>query len=395
MADIELVMDAAGSQRAVIVGLSEGGPLACLFAATRPGRVESLVLIGTFARGSIIGRDVVARFDHAIEHWGEGHTAGIFLTGSDGPVARRFISLFERAAASPGTARRLLASIVACDVTGVLESIDVPALVIHRRDDPFARASWSDELEGLLRSVTRVELDGSDHLPWMGDGTSVVREIATFVTGRPLSAPPSRARFAAVLFTDIVGSTRQLAEHGDVEWAHRIQAHNDLCRNEFERHGGWAIKSTGDGFLACFDTPERAVQCAFSIQRELAEHGIEVRSGMHCGEIESVDVDDVVGIAVNIAARLCGIAGPGVVLATKVLSDQLVGAGVHGVDQDTHELRGVPGRVAVFRLVEGDVDFTVDLRDTEDVRASGGVILELARRSPGLVRGLARLAGAR
>jgi class 3 adenylate cyclase len=338
----------------------------------------------------------VARFEHAIEDWGQGHTAGIFLTGSDGPVARRFISLFERAAASPGVARRLLGSIVACDVTGILDAVVAPSLVIHRRNDPFAEASWSDELTALLPNATRIELEGSDHLPWMGDGGSIVSVIETWLTGRPAAPNPSRSRFAAVLFTDIVGSTSRLAEQGDLEWARVIQDHNDVCRNEFERHGGWGIKSTGDGFIACFDTPERAVRSSFAIRKQLAGRGIQVRAGLHCGEVESIDVDDVVGIAVNIAARLCAIAAPDTTLGTRVLADQLVGGSIGIVDREQETLRGVPGRVAIAELTDlRDLDVTVDLRDAEDVREAGGVVLELARRSPGFVRGLARLAGAR
>lgn len=393
MADIELVLDAAGSRHAVLMGLSEGGPLASLFAATRPDRVESLVLIGTFARGSVIPIDVLERFEHAVDNWGEGHTAGIFLAGSDGPVVRRFTALFERAAASPGVARRLLRSIASCDVTGVLPAVHTPALILHRTDDPFALTSWSDEIETLLPNSTRVELPGSDHLPWMGDGPAMAIEIEEWVTGRRPVQAPGRSRFAAVLFSDIVASTQQAATAGDSRWSRLIQSHNDVCRDLFAIHDGWAVKSTGDGFVSCFDRPEAAVRCAVDLHRTLEGQGIEIRVGLHCGEVERVDSDDVAGIAVNIAARVCASADAASTLATQVFADQLVGSDIGVESVGTHQLRGVPGSVALVRLTAQDI--VIDLRELEDERVTGGITLELARRSPGLVRGLARLSGAR
>jgi pimeloyl-ACP methyl ester carboxylesterase len=305
MQDIELVLDAAGSDRATILGLSEGGPLACLFAATRPDRVESLALCGTFARGSAIDHGVIERFENAVDHWGEGLTAGIFLSGSDGPIARRFVSLFERAAAGPGMARRLLRSIAECDVSDILPAIDAPTVVLHRRHDPFARAEWSDELAALIPGAVRVELSGQDHLPWMGDSQDVVSALGKWMTGRPPHEGTSdrRRRFAAIVFTDIVDSTSRLALAGDEAWALTVQHHNNTCRRVFETYDGWSVKSTGDGFIACFDTPDAAARCIIDLHRDLADLGIEIRAGLHCGEIERIDLDDVAGMTVNIAAR--------------------------------------------------------------------------------------------
>ncbi len=396
MRDIELILDAAGSERAVLFGMSEGGPLASLFAATHPERVESLILFGTFARGSIIDREVILRFERAVDRWGEGHTAGIFLVGSDGPVARRFIGLFERAAASPGIARALLVSIVACDVSGVLPELHVPTLVLHRRDDPFARAAWSDELEHLIPNVTRCELPGADHLPWMGAAAELVRALEEWITGSPPHAP-TRRRFATVLFTDIVASTDRLAREGDEGWARIIQAHNNECRDVFERNEAWSVKSTGDGFMACFDTPEAAVRCTFDLHRNLEGMGVEIRAGLHSGEVERVDLDDVAGMAVHIAARVSELADAGQTLATRVLSDQLVGSRVNAREVGTHQLRGVPGAIAIVDLQRYDatIDLTAGVVDLlASQRLADTLTLRLAARAPGLMRRLARLTGA-
>ncbi len=389
MQDIELVLDAARSEQAHIVGISEGGPLASLFAATRPERVASLVLYGTFARGSAIDRSVIERFHHAVDRWGEGHTAGIFLSDVDGPIARRFIGLFERAAAGPGMARRLLESIAACDVTAVLPSLACSTLVLHRRDDPFARTEWSDELALLIPHSVRREIAGADHLPWMGESEIVLEQIEEWVTGAPGGPRPSRGRFAAVLFSDIVDSTGRNAVSGDEAWARIVQTHNDITRSVVDSHGGWAVKSTGDGFLACFDTPDAAARAAFALHDALANHGLPIRAGLHCGEVERVDLDDVAGMTVNLASRVRAEAPPGATLASRVMANQLVGTGIGVEDLGGHRLRGVPGVVDLVALAR---DIVVDLRDG---RQESGLTLTLARRSPAFIRGLARLSGSR
>ena len=391
MRDMDLVLDAAKSERAVIFGLSEGGPLASLYAATHPERVESLVLCGTFARGSIIDEAVMHRFQAAVDDWGEGHTASIFLSGSDGPVARRFIGLFERAAASPGIARSLLGSIRECDVTSVLPNVAQPVLILHRADDPFAKSSWSDELESLIPNATRRELEGDDHLPWMGNGTAIVRAVEEWITGRAAAQPP-RSRFATVLFTDIVDSTHRLAVAGDERWADVMRRHNDACHELFERHSAWLVQTTGDGFMACFDTPEAGVRCAFEMHRVLQQMDLTIRAGLHCGEIERTGIDEVVGMTVNLAARVASISGPGQTLSTEVLGDLLVGSAVEVDLVGTRELKGVPGTVMVVEL--HPIEIVVDLTTQRDDRVTDALTLQLARRAPGFMRSLARLTGA-
>jgi class 3 adenylate cyclase len=348
------------------------------------------VLYGTFARGSAIGGDVIDRFHHAVDHWGEGHTADIFLSGIDGPVARRFVALFERAAAGPGMARRLLESIVACDVTEVMGTLRCPTLVLHRTGDPFATAGWSDEIARLIPHAVRREIDGVDHLPWMGESEGVVAAIEEWVTGSPAAPDHGRRRFAAVLFSDIVDSTSRIAVSGDEAWARTVQTHNDLTRTIVDDHDGWAVKSTGDGFLACFDAPDVAARCAFALHEALGGHEVSIRVGLHCGEVERVDVDDVAGMTVNLAARVCGQAPPGATLASRVMANQLVGSGIEATDLGGHRLKGVPGVVDLVLL--GRSASVIDLRDG---RQEGGLTLTLARRSPTLIRGLARISGSR
>ncbi len=394
MRDIELVLDAAGSEQPVIFGQSEGGPLACLFAATHPERVRSLILFGTFARGSIIPQETVQRFEAAVDDWGEGHTAGIFLSGSDGPVARRFIGMYERAAASPGTARALLRSICQCDVTGVLPDITAPSLVMHRIHDPFAQREWSEELAALLPQAEHRELPGNDHLAWMGDPVDLVQAIEEWVTGHE-PTPPSRRRFATVLLTDIVESTQQLASAGDLEWAHIVEAHNDESWARFEQYGAWSVNGRGDGFLACFDTPEAATRCAWDLHRDMARLGIEIRAGLHSGEVERVDVDDVAGMTVHIAARVSDLAGAGETLATRAVSDLLTGTPVTVLDRGEEELKGVPDRVPIVELIPTPEAVAAADETRTDLGLIDTVMLNVLRTSPTLARNIARLAGAK
>ena len=252
--DIEGVMDGAGSERAVLFGMSEGGPLATLFAATHPERVSKLVLYGTFASGASLDRDVIRRFETAVEHWGSGLTAEVFMSpDSQRMFARSYFGLFERASCSPGMARALLESIEAVDVRTVLPALRVPTLLLHRRNDPFAASHWTDELEALAPDAERVELEGDDHLPWLGDGASIAHAIGAFATGAGGERSPART-VATLVFTDIVDSTRHAVEMGDRGWAQLLGEHNQVVRTAIEAHRGREVKSLGDGFLSMFAT---------------------------------------------------------------------------------------------------------------------------------------------
>lgn len=392
MQDIEVVMDAAGATDAVVFGMSEGGPLASLFAATHPNRVRQLVLYGTFPAGSVIDDATMEAFAHAVDHWGSGETAGIFLKGSDGPVVRRFTGLFERAAASPGIARALLRSIRACDVSSVLPQLHVPTLVINRLGDPFAVPAWSDAIAAAVPDGVHVEVDGSDHMPWMGDRGPIVDAIGEFVTGAPVESPSSKT-LATVLFTDIVDSTQELARRGDRAWAELMQRHSDICRQSFAAAGAWAVKSTGDGFMACFDTPDRGVRCAQELHQRVEDIGLRLRAGLNAGELERVDVDDVAGLTVNTAARIAGTAQTGQTHASRALADLLIGSRHLVTNLGFHELKGIPGAVELVSI--NDVPAEIDLRDPEKVlSAFDDITLRLAKHAPGFIRRVASFSGA-
>ena len=395
MRDIELVLDAAHSDEAVLFGQSEGGPLACLYAATHPDRVRGLVLVGTFARGSVIDEAVLRRFRDAVDHWGEGATADIFLASSDGPLIHRMTGMYERASASPSMARGLVDSIAACDITQTLPMISSPALVIHRRDDPFARAAWSDELAAVLPNARRLELPGREHIAWLEDTSGLVHEIEEWLTGEPAPVR-SRRRFATVLFTDIVESTRQVALLGDEQWAALLAAHDAASERVFERHDAWGVNTTGDGFIACFDTPDQGTLCAFAVHEALRPLGIEIRAGLHSGEVERTGVAGVAGMAVHVAARVSAEAHAGQTLATKAHADLLVGTPIEVTDAGGHELKGVPGIVSIVELAPRRL--VIDLTDRaheRDLGMAGNLTVRLAKNAPGLIRGLTRISGGR
>lgn len=391
MSDIGIVLDAVGSEQAVLFSYSEGGPLACLFAATHSDRVRSLILDGTFPSGRCIPEAMVQRLDDAIDHWGEGRTSSIFLQGSDGPMERKYMGLFERAAASPGIARALLRSTLDCDVMPILPQLHVPTTVTHRRDDPFALVGWGQAMADAIPGARFVEIDGHDHLPWMGDAAAVTDAIELHVTGGVAGGSHTRT-LATVLFTDIVDSTQTLTSMGDERWADTIQRHNDICRQIFDEMDAWAVKSGGDGFMACLPTPEKGVTCAHQIIAATSELGLRLRAGIHTGELERVDVDDIAGLTVNIAARISGLAGPNELLASRLTSDLLVGSR-HTIRQfGIHDLKGVPSPVEIVSV--GAPSATGPPADA--AVTSGGrdrAALRLARSTPGFVRALLRLGG--
>ena len=389
MSDIGVVMDAVGSERASLFGYSEGGPLALLYAATHPDRVESLILFGTFPSGSCITGEMRERLEDAIDHWGEGRTAGIFLADADSPMVRRFMGLYERAGVSPGAARSMSDAVRDCDVTPILPALHVPTVVIHRRDDPFALAHWGRTMADAIPGAHYLEIDGRDHLPWFGDPNPLVEAVERHVCGGSVRRSPSRL-LGTVLFTDLVSSTSALTEMGDERWAETIQQHNDFCRGVFDEMDAWAVKSTGDGFIACFSTPERAVQCGLRLLAAMPELGLAARAGLHTGELERVDIDDVAGLTPVIASRISDVAGPGELLASRLASDLLVGSEHTIHSHGLHNLKGVPDPVEIVRIDEPSkkaesLDFT-SITDRAD-----RLTLRAARRMPTLLRALARL----
>ena len=299
MDDVLAVMDAAGSERAAITGTLEGGPMAAMFAATYPERVSGLVLYATFARATWAPgyefawaaeeRDV--RMSQLLDHWGEGWVAGAVAPGQMAdPRFREWAGRLERLAASPSTIRRIFDLIGEFDVRDVLPSIRVPTLVLHRRDDSFIKIEHSRYIAERIPGARFVELEGDENMFSVGDTEAVMGEIEEFLTGARHVGEPDRM-LATVLFTDICGSTERAAEMGDRGWRFLLERHDALFRQALERHRGREVKRTGDGFLATFDGPARAIRCAASVADAMGSLGLEVRAGLHTGELEVMDGD--------------------------------------------------------------------------------------------------------
>lgn len=354
MEDLRAVLDAVGSQQPALIGVSEGGPMSALFAATYPERTAALVLYGSFAKvlADVDHPDALpevsfARISAAVDRWGEGESVDVLAPSylEAGAIAHQLWGTFERMAASPGMAKACVDAWQEIDVSGILSAINVPTLVLHRSGD-FFPIGEARSMASRIPGARFKELPGSDHLMWLGDSGSVLSEIEEFLTGQRHEMESDRV-LATVLFTDIVDSTRRAAELGDGAWKELRGKHDGLVRRQLAYHRGREIKSMGDGFLATFDGPARAVRCARSIVEGLKGLGIEVRSGLHTGEIE-VSGDDIGGIAVHIGARIGAIGGPGDVLVSSTVKDLVVGSGLAFADRGTHTLKGVPGEWALY-----------------------------------------------
>jgi pimeloyl-ACP methyl ester carboxylesterase len=396
MDDVRAVLDAAGSERATVFGFSEGGPISALFAASHPERTESLIVYGSIVCGPYDVDSPGAErwrvlFEHVlgtIDRWGEGETLGWAAPSADTPVARRLTGLVERAAMSPAMARaNMAANLEKIDVRPILPSVRVPTLVLHRRGDPIPIEGARYYAEHIPEARL-VELEGSDHSPFVGDIDAIVGEVEEFLTGARAAHASDRV-LATVLFTDIVGSTERAAELGDSAWRALLQAHDELVRGQLAAHGGREVKHTGDGFLATFDGPARAVRCASTIAAEVAELGISVRAGLHTGECEQRG-DDVGGLAVHIGARIGTLAAPGEVLVSGTLRDLVLGSGIEFSDRGVHGLKGVPGDWRLFAAA--DTASPAPLTDGGDARASVAdrAAVGTMRRAPALGRAVGR-----
>jgi class 3 adenylate cyclase len=357
MDDVLAVMDAAGSESAAICGTLEGGPMAALFAATHPDRTDALVLYATFVRAtwapdydwawSAEERD--RRMDQLIEHWGEGLVAsGVAPSQAADPSFMEWAGRLERLAASPSTIRRILKLIGEFDVRDVLPSIRVPTLVMHRAGDTFIKVEHSRYIASKIPGARYVELEGDENMFALGDSEALIGEIEEFLTGTRHEREPDRM-LATVLFTDICDSTSRAAEMGDRGWRFLLERHDALFRQALERHRGREVKRTGDGFLATFDGPARAIRCAASLTEAMGSLGLQVRAGLHTGELEVMD-GDLGGLAVHIASRVMGAAGPNEVLVSGTVKDLVVGSGIEFEDRGERELRGVPGEWRLFAV---------------------------------------------
>lgn len=347
--DLEAVMDAAGSSRAAILGVSEGGPMALMFAATRPERTSAIVLYGAFARLSRapdypIGRDPadLERLVRLVDRWGSGVGLAAWAPSRAGDDRlRRWFGRLQRSGASPSMARQLFSAYPDLDARSLLPAVRVPGLVAHRRDDRMVPAAIGRYLAEHLPDARYTELEGEDHLFFVGDAEAVLDEIELFLTGAQHTRDTDRA-VRTILFTDIVGSTDLAAQLGDRRWRELLETFTTTVQRLVDERGGSVVSFTGDGFLATFDAPAAAIRSALAVRDALTPVGLETRTGLHTGEVELLD-DDVGGIAVHLAARVMANAAAGEVLVSSTVRDLVVGSGITFLPRGTHHLRGVPG----------------------------------------------------
>ena len=350
MDDVRAVLDAVGSERAALLGYSEGGPMCGLFAATYPERTSALIMIGSYARAMQapdypIGRpwDVMDEFQAEIERdWGK--PVGIDRRApsriDDEPFCRWW-ARYLRASASPAAAANLLRMNAQIDIRPVLPSIRVPTLVLHAVGDNTIGVENGRYLARGIAGARFVELPSADHLPFAADAETILEEIEEFLTGVRRHAETERV-LATVLFTDIVGATQKAGELGDRRWRQVLEGHHQLVRRELARFRGREIDTAGDGFFAAFDGPARAVRCACAVSSGVKALGLQVRAGAHTGECEVIG-DKFGGIAVHIGARVAAEAGPGEVLVSSTVKDLVAGSGLAFEDRGQHALKGLPG----------------------------------------------------
>jgi class 3 adenylate cyclase len=356
MDDMLAVLDAAESERAALLGVSEGGPLSILFAATHPQRVSALVMYGaaprmawapdyTWGLPPELYSDTMR--EAVLEGWGDGVLLDVFAPSySEDEAMREAWGTFQRVGASPSMGLATLEALFEIDVRDILPSIHVPTLLIHRAGDRAIAARGSQFMADHIPNAKYVELEGEDHLWFVGGVDAIFDEVEEFLTGARRSVVDDRM-LATVLFTDIVDSTSKVAQLGDHRWRELLGEHDALVRRELERFRGREVKTVGDGFLATFDGPARAVTCAGAIRDRTHALGITVRAGVHTGECELVG-EDIAGVAVNIAARISALAGPDEVLVSRTVTDLVYGSGIEFEDRGFSELKGVPDTWQLF-----------------------------------------------
>jgi len=357
MDDVRAVMDAVGSERAVIFGLSEGGPMALLFAATYPERTSALALFGTFAKPDFVQNmmgqlDVDFRqFEKTLEEkWAEGWPGLEIWAPSIASIdgAQEAWARGMRAGASPAAAIALIRMVGSIDVRDILSSIHVPTVIMHREGDRAVGIGCAREMAELMPEAKLVEFPGEDHVPWVGDTESVIGEVEELVTGARQDPITDRV-LATVLFTDIVASTERAVEMGDRSWGELLAQHHSLVRRELDRFRGCEVDTAGDGFFVTFDGPARGIQCAKRIRDAVRPLGIEIRAGLHTGECECSG-EKVAGIAVHIGSRVMSSASAGEVVVSGTTHDLVVGSGLEFDDRDVHALKGVPGEWRLFSV---------------------------------------------
>jgi class 3 adenylate cyclase len=354
--DAMAVLDAEGVRETAVMGVSFGGLAALLLAATHPERVHALILVNSYAclirsddYPTGVPYELWKGFSESVIEPGQSTADDLPFMAPGLASDASFSSWWRRAGhrgASPATARAMWRA-VAADLRPILSAIQVPTLVVQAADNRFIRAGHGRYLAEQISGARYVELETADHVPW-GSDADFVGEIEEFLTGERQLAPTGRF-LATVLFTDIVNSTEQATTLGDQAWTDRLELHDRAIDRQLARFGGHLVKHTGDGVLATFDGPARAVQCAAAIRDAICQVGFSIRAGLHTGEIEQRD-DDIAGIAVHLAQRVQGMAQPGEILASRTVVDLVVGSGLQFEDRGDHQLKGIPGRWQLFAV---------------------------------------------
>ncbi|MFW8593340.1 adenylate/guanylate cyclase domain-containing protein [Cribrihabitans neustonicus] len=352
MDDIRAVMDAAGFGTASILGISEGGSLAAVFAAYHPQRCEHLILYGAFASFTSWFPDEKALqqlFDYAETAWGTGTSLPLFCPSTAGDLQiQEWWGKYERTGASPRDVIEIMKVNSQIDITGILPSIKAPALVLHKTADALIDIGGGRTLAAHIPNARLIELPGVDHFAFLGaEAGQIAAAIEEFVTGCKPQPVVDRV-LAAIVFTDIAGSTARAEAMGDSAWRSLKDAHDNRVREELQIFNGREIKSLGDGFLATFDGPGRAIQCASAIRDAIARLGLDIRVSVHTGEVEITE-DDVRGLAVHIASRIAELAQPGEIVVSRTVKDLVAGSGFDFEFLGEHELKGLPDRWKIYR----------------------------------------------
>jgi class 3 adenylate cyclase/dienelactone hydrolase len=359
MDDVRAILDEIGSESAALMGISEGGPMSILFAATYPERTRAVVLVGGEVKEETTddwpwGESTREKFDAAVdidrvvERWGKGGGIDYFAPSRAGDERlRQLAGRMQVESASPHDAVAFMRMAFEIDIRSVVPAVKTPALILHRVGDKVCHVENARWLSRNLAGSRYVELPGNDHLPWI-EGDDILDEIQEFLTGVREPAEPDRV-LATVLFTDVVGSTERARELGDRRWRDLLDRHNDVVRRDLERFRGREVDTAGDGFFATFDGPARAIRCARSIVADVRTVGVEVRAGLHTGECELAG-EHVRGIAVHTGARVASLAGPGEVLVSSTVRDLVAGSGIEFAERGVHSLKGIPGEWRLYAV---------------------------------------------
>jgi len=358
MHDVQAILDEVGSERATLFGVSEGGPMSLLYAATYPERTSALILYGSYAKRSWAPDYPFAwkdeQWDRVLDdidrNWGTPQGVAVAMrapTLADSPNAAERLASYFRAAASPGAAASIMRMNREIDVRHILPAIRIPTLILHRTAEHVLDVGHARYMAQHIPGAKLVELSGEDHPPWFGDRDAVLDEVEQFLTGKRQAQEPDRV-VTTVLFVDIVGSTERAAVLGDKPWRALLEAFYGKVREVLRQYRGREVNTAGDGFLAAFDGPARAIRCAGAIRDAVRSLNLDVRCGLHTGECELVG-SDLAGIAVHTGARVAGLAAPGEVLVSQTVRDLVAGSGLSLEDRGVHVLKGVPNEWRLFR----------------------------------------------